>query len=279
MASGVTVALVCGQGTITIEDGVPVHHAEFPADAGVQLGHARWCARELAAHAPDLAVLSGGRTKPATPERSEAESFLDLWDAEGTAPPTPVVLDDLALDSAENLILGLVAARLGLGGALTPVDPRGAWRTRLDAARLTRADPTLGAAPPIVRVLVLTAWRVKTLRFTLGLEELGVPDYEVRGFADSAASADSSGAAWGEAAGFARIVAERDPLLLGPAWEAKRRARHQGPGAYEARLAPTRAAMARSFAALDALRATPGDDVARATLRAAFGVDVLGRAV
>ena len=68
-------------------------------------------------------VTSGGFTQASTPTTSEAASFPELWDLFGiNLSGHEIVLDEVALDSAENVICGLMAVRIHENK--THVEPR-----------------------------------------------------------------------------------------------------------------------------------------------------------
>ena len=62
----------------------------------------------------DLCIPSGADTKLDTPDISEANSFLKILTEKKLHEGFNYELDELALDSAENLIFGLMAARVRL---------------------------------------------------------------------------------------------------------------------------------------------------------------------
>jgi len=136
----VDVLVVCGQGVYA--NGT--YFGEFH-DRDVYFDHAIRFPEVAKRFNFDTVVLSGGFTQPRAPWRSEAESFLDiLRDANVPVPTGTVILDECALDSAENLLLGLMTARLALG------------KTR------------------IRRVGIWAAWRFKKWRFNRNAEALGI---------------------------------------------------------------------------------------------------------
>ena len=139
-APAADVLIVCGQGVYA--DGV--YYGEFH-DRDIYFEHAlRW--PEIAARFNyNLIVTSGGFTQSRAPWLSEAESVLRIMADAGVAlPAMPVVLDEAALDSAENLLLGLMTARLALGDT------------------------------PIRRVGIWAAWQFKKWRFNRNAEALGI---------------------------------------------------------------------------------------------------------
>ena len=134
------VLIVCGQGVY--EDGT--YHGEFH-DRDVYFEHAVRFPEIATKFNFNTVVLSGGFTQKRAPWLSEAESFLSiLRDANVCPPSVPVILDECALDSAENLLLGLMTVRLALGNV------------------------------PIRRVGIWAAWKFKKWRFNRNAEALGI---------------------------------------------------------------------------------------------------------
>jgi len=134
------VLIVCGQGVY--EDGT--YYGEFH-DRDVYLEHAIMFPEIVQKFNFNTVVLSGGFTQNCAPWLSEAESFLRILDDTQVTPPTvPIILDECALDSAENLILGLMTARLALGET------------------------------PIRRIGIWAAWKFKKWRFNRNAEALGI---------------------------------------------------------------------------------------------------------
>ena len=197
------VLIVCGQGTY--EDGC-FHSAG--ADRDVYLGHAVQAQELVERYRYSHVILSGGYTQPGTPHLSEAESLLGLWDDTGSnpAPDSRLVLDIHALDSAENIYLGLVAARSNLG------------RT------------------PIRRIGASCAWKFKKAHFTRIAEALGIVDrFYFHGYAGAEDALAGSGATAGEEAFLAEIDETGDILMLAEEWERNRFGRYHG-GDYLERL-------------------------------------------
>jgi len=149
------VLIVCGQGVY--EDGT--YYGEFH-DRDVYLDHALRFPEIAERFHYNLVVTSGGFTQPRAPWLSEAESFLRmLEDCQAPWPKVPIILDEAALDSAENLILGLMTARLVLGSI------------------------------PIRRVGIWAAWRFKKWRFNRNAEALGIVERTYfHGFVPAAAT-------------------------------------------------------------------------------------------
>ena len=134
------VLVVCGQGVYA--NGT--YYGEFH-DRDVYFEHALSFPGIASRFNYNVVVTSGGFTQPRAPWLTEAESFLRiLRDANATVPNVPVILDEAALDSAENLLLGLMTARLALG------------------------------TTPIRRVGIWAAWQFKKWRFNRNAEALGI---------------------------------------------------------------------------------------------------------
>jgi hypothetical protein len=272
----IVVALGPGQGTVSLTaDGTLEHHSEFPEDSNVYLRHIEWLSTKFDEVGADLAVLTGSYTRAQTPMLSEAESFLNGWRSRNWAPSVPLALDDVATDSAENVLIGLMVARLVLDGVLPSVTAS-STREELAAAHASSASNlvprTRGRS--ISRVVVLPAWRFKTLRFSLTLDALGVADYSINGMAEACEARNPWSASHGEAATIRSIVQTNDPLLLGPAFEQKRRERLVKPN-FETRLETLRRHFPRTFDAISDLQGALGDRDALHALRVAFREEVL----
>jgi hypothetical protein len=164
-------------------------------------------------------VCCGGFTRPETPALSEAESFLNVWDdtrswpkGESRGNHPSVFLDDLSLDSAENVYLGLMAAREGL------------------------KERGLGNIP-IRRIGVSAAWKFKKKRFNCLARELGIIDcfyFEGLAWADEAEAGEA--ALQGEMKQMKEMAEVGDYLLISAALgTSKRKRRYQGPN-YDDRL-------------------------------------------
>jgi len=151
----VDLLIVCGQGAY--EDGT--FYGEFH-DRDVYVEHALGFPETAERFNYTVVVASGGFTQPKAPWLSEAESFLRiLSDAHAAPPVIPVILDEAALDSAENLLLGLMTARAALGKI------------------------------PIRRIGIWAAWRFKKWRFNRNAEALGIVERTYfHGFSSSTAT-------------------------------------------------------------------------------------------
>lgn len=137
------ILVVCGQGVY--EEGI--YYGEFH-DRDVYFEHAITIPSVLRKFSYNCVVFSGGFTQVSTPWTSEAESFTRMMndaDAVRHLPASvPCVLDEAALDSADNLLLGLMTARLAIG------------------------------QKPIGRVGIYAAWKFKKWRFNRSAQALGI---------------------------------------------------------------------------------------------------------
>jgi hypothetical protein len=190
LVEDVDVLIVCCQGTY--EDGV--FYSEFPEQAVfsnhlISIPH---IFRHFGYHA---LVLSGGYTKPQTPSLSEAHSVHKVWEDAGVEAPTELLFEDsIALDSAENLFIGLLEFVRQ-------------WKKRFP-----------GHSPRVRRVGIYSAWLFKRLRFVECARALGL---EGRFYFHGASETSESVAGDVPAHAEGRLVAQskevRDPLLL--RWE------------------------------------------------------------
>jgi hypothetical protein len=150
------VLIVCGQGVYHQGTYFGEYH-----DRDVYFDHALQVPDIVGRFHYNVVVFSGGFTQEKARNVSEAQSFENmLRDAGkfGRLAAVPLVLDECALDSAENLLLGLMTARLAL-----PNDV------------------------PIRRVGLSIAWKFKKWRFNRNAQALDiVQQVYVHGFATSA---------------------------------------------------------------------------------------------
>jgi hypothetical protein len=148
------------------------------------------------------AVLSGSYTQTDAAAISEADgmlSFFSRYDVALPLTPECIFLDRLALDLAENLIFGLMAAR-----------------ERLGVVR-------------IGRVGFACLWKFKQQRVALAAHVLGIHrQFYFHGFAGTESAAAGPAAAEGEARFLENISLHNDALLMSEEAEAKRRGRYQG---------------------------------------------------
>lgn len=107
------VLIVCGQGVYL--NGC--YYSEYP-DRDVYLGHAIAVRKIINSYNYSHIVCSGGhsqgnRLTKNISSLSEAESFLKIWEDTKSWPLDRgrPILDSYSLDSAENVILGLICAR------------------------------------------------------------------------------------------------------------------------------------------------------------------------
>ena len=135
------VLVVCGQGVY--EDGR--YYGEYH-DRDVYFEHGMGIPDLVAKWKYNCIVLSGGFTQDKAPWTSEAESFLRMLSDSGMSLPcdVPLLLEECALDSSENLLFGLMRARLAL------------------------------ASRRIRRVGIWSAWKFKKWRFNRNAQALGI---------------------------------------------------------------------------------------------------------
>lgn len=246
------VLIVFGQGTYRGGE----YSAELP-DRDVYAGHAAAVGDVASTFNYSQIVCSGGRTQRTMRDRSEAKSFLELWCDLNATPAAAhgIALDEHALDSAESVYLGLMAARLALG--------------------------TL----PMRRIGVFLAWEFKKARVTHAAGDLGIATrFYFHGFAPAARSIVGDQLLARERDFLDRIEASRDCLLLSDRYDETRRRRYCGdpdePG-YEGRLHhfPRRLDTLRErfrevFECLDRVRANRSTD-SLADLQRTFGEHVV----
>jgi len=138
------ILIVCGQGVY--EKGI--YYGEFN-DRDVYFEHAAQTHEVAKRFNYNCVVFSGGFTQEYAPWTSEAESIPRIINdaAKGNELPAsvPCFLDETALDSAENLLFGLMMARIGLGDAAS-----------------------------IRRIGIYAAWTFKKWRFNRNAEALGI---------------------------------------------------------------------------------------------------------
>lgn len=222
-------------------------HCEY-ADRGVYRRHLQHVPDMLRDWGCNCLVVTGGRTQKDVPDVSEAQGAVDLFDELGldlALPRRRVVVEETALDSAENVLFGLMLAR----------------------TKFPRA--------PIGQVVIWPAWLFKTPRFNLAARTLGILEqtYVCGGYGAEAAN-EGERAVTGEKGQFAQMMSENDPLLLGPQWERKRRDRYQG-NIYEHRLDHLRSGFPACFAALDHMQLTGSSADSIADLQKAFHAEVM----
>jgi len=244
------VLIVCGQGTYKNGN----YYTEYP-DRDVYLRHAISVAKIVKEFKYTHVVCSGGFTQKSTPELSEAESFYAMWDDTDSWPMDHdrIFPDKLSLDSAENVYLGLMAARMKLYEKI-----------------------------PIRRISVFAAWKFKKARFNRLAKELGIIErFYFHGLAWANEADAGERALQGENNQMKKIIDANDSLLLSREWEGKRRVRYQGPGdenslpTYDTRLNERQNQFPQFFGVLNEIRRYGMQDVLRKQLQKAFEKEVL----
>lgn len=218
----ITVLIVCGQGVYLRECGDFL--TDHPADKEIYLEHALSVPSRARAVRATLVILSGGPTKRGAPGRTEGEGMRDLLEDFRTSFELECSPERCALDTGENVILGLLQARM-----------------------LMPRDVAIG------QIWLSSAWRFKKERIALTAQALGIPNrMYFSGFASEPAAGAKAVA--GERDVVEYMKASGDALLLGRAFDEKRRRRYAGDVAYESRLADVRAAFPSVFEELDVLK-------------------------
>jgi hypothetical protein len=239
------ILIVCGQGTY--RDGC--FYSEFD-DRAVCLDHALSARGIVERFAYTHVVASGGFTQKATPDLSEAESFVRVWEEFGAAPvPSDrLFLDEVALDSAENVALGILAARLGLGAGVR-----------------------------IRRIGVFTAWAPKGYRFGAAARALGIHQrFYFHGFGRAEAMNVHDPTPKPTLSEYGHLATDlSEALLLGQGFEDKRRRRYRGPVPYGERGARLTWEFPAVLAALNEAGRAPTAQASREALAAAYA-EVLG---
>jgi hypothetical protein len=208
------------------------YYSEHP-DRELSLGYVMNVPKLVEDFRYDVVIPSGGYTQKETPTLSEAESFLYIWDETMTRPVCPVVLDKIALDSAENVIFGLMA-----------------WRLKEPGARLGRIG-------------FYSQWLFKKPRMTYLAADLGISSrFFFHGYADADQANASEAARAGELRQLESMRAQGDFLLRGKEWAEKRAKRYQHPTiAFAERDEKLRKAFPAVFAALDQLALTTVEEI------------------
>jgi hypothetical protein len=164
----IDVLIVCGQGVYL--DGK--YYSEYP-DHNVYLEHAISVKEIFRKFNYTHIVCSGGYTQKdchnqKVENTSEAKSFLKIWEDTNSKPNTKnIIYDEYALDSTENIILGLISLRNSLNNE--------------------------GLNPTIRRIGAYSAWQFKKKRFNNLAKELEIINqFYFHGFAnaDKAQSGD-----------------------------------------------------------------------------------------
>jgi hypothetical protein len=186
----------------------------------------------------NIVICSGGYTRRETPTLSEADSFLNVWNETQTKPSCPIVLDRVALDSAENVIFGLMALRL-----------------KEPAARVRRIG-------------FFSQWHFKKPRMTSLATDLGIDkSFFFHGHADADHANAGDAAKAGEARQLDAMRRDSDFLLLGKDWAKKRAERYQHPTIpFASRDAELRMAFPSVFETLRRIERTTVEELAMESL-------------
>jgi len=223
----ISVLIVGGQGTY--RDGH--YYTEFP-DRDLAIQHCAGTKRIVDENFFTHVVFSGGFTQAQTPELSEAKSFLNMWTETQTKPIASIFYDEVALDSAENVIFGLMALRL--------------------------AEPKA----KIRRIGFYSLWQFKKQRMNSLAKALGIENQFYFYFFALAELANAGRLAQeGEEKQLASMAATGDYLLRGKEWEEKRRNRYKGDDPYDTRDKKLRERFEKVFDALDGLQKTTVSEV------------------
>ena len=223
-SDAVSPLIVGGQGTY--RNGR--YYTEFP-DRALALDHIAEVANVVETADYNCVVCSGGFTKAQTPNLSEAQSIINYWTEIQRKPKVDLVLDEVALDSAENVVFGLMALRKRFPGR------------------------------PIKRICFYSLWQFKKPRMTALAKDLGIEEhFYFRAFTDERKANAGPAALAGEQNQFEQMKLDRDYLLRGPAWEEKRRSRYKAckRKKYEKRDEELREIFKEVFQAWDALAVT-----------------------
>ena len=205
--SYVNVLLVCLQGVWRKGR----FFSEYPGDNGVYLSHLSSIVELVQRMASSVVVFSGGPTQARAPGVSEAKSAKDYLEQKDALPchASNLILDEAALDTSQNLIMGLAAMRLAIG-----------WQR------------------PIGEIVISVCWGPKRRRLARLAGLLGISDrvHVIPHDWEGRCAFNSDALREGES----KFVEESrdDVLLLAPAWEQKRRERWHGHGSYDSRLDP-----------------------------------------
>lgn len=224
MTDGLNVLIVCGQGTY--EDGA--FFSEYD-ERDLYLHHAIDTASITQRYGYDTVVTSGSYTKAATPALSESRSFARIWE-ELSRWPLALPADDphyiweeAALDSAQNILFGLMAARL---------------RCR----QIGRAEASFR------RIGVWTLWTFKRVRYTMVARALGITErFYFHGLADATQATAPALALAGEQDLCQLMRSSEDPFLFAPHWEHKRHSRNVSPQRRDTHLHALKAAFPMCF--------------------------------
>lgn len=223
LKKSLNVLIVGGQGTYLNGK----YYTEFP-DRALALDHIAEVAKVVEDASYNCVVCSGGFTKEETPNLSEAESILNYWGEVQKRPRVDVILDEVALDSAENIIFGLMALR----------------QTIKDY--------------PIERICFYSLWQFKKPRMTSLAKDLGIENqFFFRAFTDERKANAGPAALAGEQKQYESMKIYNDFLLRGKTWEEKRIKRYEKTSIiFNERDLALRNDFKKTFAALDRLKET-----------------------
>jgi len=198
----IDVLIVCGQGIYW--DGK--YYSEYP-DHNVYLEHAITVKDVFEKFNYTHIVCSGGYTQQAH-HISEAKSFNNMWEDTDSKPDTKnIIYDEYALDSAENIILGLIVLRDNLNKK--------------------------GIFPTIRRIGAYSAWQFKKERFNNLAKELEILNqFYFHGFVDASKAQSGDLALKGEKDFLSNT--KDDPFLISNDAEIKKRNRFKN-GNYDIR--------------------------------------------
>ncbi len=195
----ITPLIIGGQGTYFNS----LFHTEFP-DRTLSIEYMMEAAFIAQRFKYTHIIPSGGFTQTETLDVSEAASFQNVSQEFGINLGTlKVVKDEVALDSAENLICGLMAVRIAENKQV--IHPR-----------------------PIGRIGFFSQWYFKKRRMTELAKQLGIDkSFYFHGYAGASMAAAGNSALVGEQQQLDQMMAKDDYLLLGKEWETKRRNRYK----------------------------------------------------
>jgi hypothetical protein len=198
------ILLVPGQGVYVKERGTFL--TEFPADKETYVEPGLNAPMRARAVGAKLVVASGGPTNRGAEGRTEGEGMRHLLEDFRTAFALDCCAETRALDSAENLLFGLIQARL-----------------------LLEPDVAIG------QIWVWSAWRFKRERFSITARALGVGEQlYFSAFASEPAAGPKALAGERDVVDYMKVSG--DTLLLGQAFDDKRQRRYAGRVPYESRL-------------------------------------------
>lgn len=199
--NGVNPLIICGQGTYFNGE----YYSEYP-DESLCLHQAIEVNTVIQKFNYDFLVRSGGFTQSKAPWLSEAQSFIDMWKEMNVKVKIPHITDDIALDSSENLLFGLIMARIAL---------------------IDKGDGEI----PFRRIGAFAVWSYKRHRFSKNAQSLGIGSrFYFHGFADAEAATFEILPHRRKKPTFEEFEADSNPqkyLLRNAQFEIKRRKRWQ----------------------------------------------------